>query len=69
MATTTMAGMMVPMIRVVSPLILGAYHGQIDVHHSVPLNKGTKSVTEIGPHCGAIYGLRAEAENRSGAAK
>ena len=28
-----MAGMMVPMIRVVSPFILGAYHGQIDVHH------------------------------------
>ena len=27
-----MAGMMVPMVRVVSPFILGAYHGQIDVH-------------------------------------
>ena len=27
-----MADMMVPMIRVVSPFILEAYHGQIDVH-------------------------------------
>ena len=35
----------------------------------VQLNKGTKSVIEIGPHCGAIYGLRAGAESRSGAAK
>ena len=32
-ATTTMAGMMVPMIRFVSPLILEAYHGQTGVHH------------------------------------
>ena len=35
----------------------------------VQLNKGTKSVIEIGPHCGAIYGLRSGAESRSGAAK
>ena len=43
----------------------GGIDGSIEVAR-VQLNKGTKSVTEIGPHCGAIYGLRAGAESSSG---
>ena len=35
----------------------------------VQLNKGTKSVIEIGPNYGDIYGLKVRAGSRSGAAR